>query len=233
MRTVGAPGATFQRPKTAGWRGVSHISTSIGPALCSRSATHSAARRTSAAWAGSVLTDGMPTNSASSRRYSPSLSASVFRTVSTRKALTAIPGCLPPLSPAGSANMTNGRRWPDFATRYGSRADGQERIGFVDCQRRDDEEDDAIGGADGGLQHTPFAVLHASQVLTGSHFFSHANRRIPEARMVAAQPEEPFKQRDRHRLRCTAGNHAEVAHQALETVRVPRNVLGCPNPLAA
>ena len=59
------------------------------------------------------------------------------------------------------------------------------------------------------------------------------NRRVPEASMLAAQPEKSFEQCERHRLRGAAGDHVEVAHQSVKPVRMQCDVIGRPNPLAA
>src|SRR5579863_10760227 len=51
--------------------------------------------------------------------------------------------------------------------------------------------------------------------------------------MVAAQPKKPVEQGERHGVRSPACNHLEVAHETVETIHMPSDILALPNSLSA
>src|SRR5262249_25899421 len=82
------------------------------------------------------------------------------------------------------------------------------------------------------LQHAPFVVFDETQVLAGLYSIVDRNRRIPETFVVATQPQEAFEKREWRLVRSTTRSHLQVAHEAVEAIRVAPDILGGPNALS-
>lgn len=64
---------------------------------------------------------------------------------------------------AGAGSKVRGKGVEHDGPMHGSlRTDGEQRIRLVDGQRRNDKKNDAIGWANGRLEHAPFAALYAA-----------------------------------------------------------------------